>query len=302
MTSLRVAVVGASGFVGREVCEGLRRRGAVVTAVSAPRLTTALRDAESMVAQASSVDGFDDLVAQLRGVEAVINAAGLSDAGHADSDALYGANSLLPLVIAAAAPSGVRFVHVSSAAVQGRRPVLDETPETAAFSGYSRSKALAEQGLATFLNVVIYRPTSVHGVGRAVTQRLSRFMTSPLASVAGWGDRPTPQVLVENVGDAIAYVALVNVEPPRIVLHPSEGLTTGALAAVLGGRPPRRVPLVIGRPVVNSLTWAGRRSSRLASIGRRLEMLWFGQDQVTGWLHDQAWSPVAGDERWRSLR
>lgn len=302
MSTPVVAVLGSSGFVGREVCEGLRRRGAVVLPVLAPRLTTPARDLEGLAEQGLTAQCIAGLASQLQGADVVINAAGVADASHGGSDALYGANSLLPLVVAAAVPSGARYVHVSSAAVQGPRRVLDETTETAPFSAYSHSKALAEQALVSFPNAVIFRPTSVHGSGRAVTRRLSDFMAAPWASVAGAGDRPTPQVLVENVGDAIAFTAVEKGQPPRVVLQPSEGLTTGKLVTLLGGRSPKRIPAVIGRLGVKTLSWCGRRSSRLASVGRRVEMLWFGQGQVEGWLASQAWSPVVGEEGWRRLR
>ena len=87
-----------------------------------------------------------DLAAAFAGVQVVVNAAGLATPGGTDSPALRGANALLPLVVADAADAaGVqRFVHLSSAAVQGHRPFLDESSHVQPFSAYSRSKALGE--------------------------------------------------------------------------------------------------------------------------------------------------------------
>ena len=94
-----------------------------------------------------------------------------------------------------ASPVDARLVHISSAAVQGRRPTLDETAEAEPFSPYSASKALGEA-------VVTGRRR--HGVlpahlgarprPRQSPAALARLCASPLASVAGSGDRPTPQV------------------------------------------------------------------------------------------------------------
>lgn len=305
--SARVAVLGASGFVGSVVVEALARRGALVTAVTAPRLRTSARTAADV-----SVETFpsvvDQLICEIGRVDVVVVAAGLSDAVSGEPDDLYGANALLPALVARAVDSldettsrTTRLVHVSSAAVQGRTQRLDETTSVAPFSPYSHSKALGEQLLARRADTVVFRPTSVHGPGRELTRRLASFLASPFASVAGKGDAPTPQVLVGNVADAIAFVALANQAPPPVVLQPGESMTTGSLVRIIGGREPRHVPTFAARGVVSVLMLVGRRSGRVAGIGRRIEMLWFGQDQVDGWLKAVGWLPVLGSEEWRRL-
>ena len=108
-------------------------------------------------------------------------------------------------------------------------------------------------------------------------------------------------MLVENVADAVAFVALTTDVPPAVVLQPAEALTTASLVRVLGGREPRHVPRPVARLLVSAMMLLGRRSGRAAGIGRRLEMLWFGQDQVDGWLVGAGWRPVAGHEVWRTL-
>lgn len=301
----RVAVLGASGFVGTAVCAALVRRGADVHPVTAPRLRTSARTVPSLRAEvASHAAAAADLAAGLGPVDVVVNAAGVADAASGDADLLFGANALLPGVLASSldrVDAGVRLVHVSSAAVQGRSRRLDESPAVAPFSPYSESKALAEQLLSGRERTVMFRPTSVHGSDRTVTQTLARFLASPLASVAGAGDAPTPQVLVDNVADAVAFVALTDQATPFVVLQPAEGLTTAALVREVGGREPRHVPTSVARPLVSAMMLVGRHSGRAAGIGRRLEMLWFGQDQVDGWLVGAGWRPVAGPEVWRTF-
>lgn len=303
----RVAVLGASGFVGAAVAEALQHRGADVTRMPAPRLRTQARSARGLRLETHG-ETVDFLAAQIKGATAVVIAAGLADASAGDADGLYGANSLLPELVARAVEkvqatdrSVVRLVHVSSAAVQGRARQLDETRATAPFSPYSKSKALGEEMLAGHKDTVIFRPTSVHGPGRSVTRRLASLLRSPLASVAGSGDAPTPQVLVSNVGDAIAFVALVEGAPPAVVLQPDESLTTASLVRIVGGREPRHVPTSVARGLVSVMMLIGRGSGRAAGVGRRLEMLWFGQDQVEGWLRTAGWKPVAGQDGWGRL-
>jgi nucleoside-diphosphate-sugar epimerase len=274
-----------------------------VTTVPSPRLTST---AGSPAALAGELDTDDvraalaALLEALKGCDAVVNAAGVARATSTWDPAMVGANALLPLVVARARPTGARLVHVSSVAVQGRARVLDESAHYAPFSPYSASKALGEQGLSACPDVVVFRPTSVHGPERDVTRSLVRALSSPVASVAGPGDGATPQVLVQNVADAVAFVTLTAETPPRIVLQPSEGLTVAELVRLVGHREPTHVPTSVARLVVRSGAGLGRWSGPVAGMTRRLEMMWFGQQQAGSWL-DGRWSAPVGHEGWREL-
>lgn len=298
-----VAVIGATGFVGSAVVSAAQSRGASVLPVRAPRLTTSARTLEQLESE-STTQAELALADALSDADVVVNAAGVADAAAGGEDVLYGANALLPLVIARAVGRGnrpARLVHVSSAAVQGRTERLDESPRMAPFSPYSAAKALGERAVLGRPGVVIFRPTSVHGAERPVTQRLVRVLRSKLASVAGEGTRPTPQVLVANTADAIVFTAL-SADAPAIVLQSGEGLTTAELVRVVGGQEPRHIPERLARAVVSALALGGeRRLPRLTVTGRRLEMMWFGQDQVSGWLDAAGWRPVVGIEGWEQL-
>lgn len=299
----RVAVLGASGFVGSAIVRALHSRGVEVLAVAAPRLTTASRTQESIDREASALAASDlgaTLAEAFRGCHAVINAAGVA-AATGGGDELFGANALLPGLVARSLPDGARLVHVSSAAVQGRREVLDESDQHAPFSPYSTSKSLGERlALASAESTVSYRPTSVHGPGRAVTATLRRVCRSPLASVARPGTDPSPQILVANVGDAAAYLALAEENVPAVVLHPWEGLTTRDVVRVMGRRNPVLLPRSVARGCLAVGAWVGRWSGKVAGLVRRLEMLWFGQRQSGSWL-DGRWSAPVGRDGWEEL-
>lgn len=298
-----VALFGASGFVGSQVQAALETRGVEVRGLGAPRFHTTARRLETVMAEVHRHRDLHEarvLAESLSGCDVVVNAAGVA-AATGNGDSLFGANALLPGVLAAVTPGSARLIHVSSAAVQGRASVLTESEKTDPFSPYSLSKALGEQiTLALRPDAVCYRPTSVHGVGRGVTCSLVRLLKTPCASVAGRGEMPSPQVRVENVGDALAMLATSKEWPPRIVLHPSEGMTTGDLVRLLGGREPIHVPWSLARAAVGAAFFLGRAVPASVGVARRLEMLWFGQRQGASWL-DERWQPVKGLDTWKEL-
>ena len=285
----RVAVVGASGFVGRAVAEALARRGADVVAVRAPRL---LRTTASAAVR--------ELVDACGECEVVVNCAGQSDATASDEAQLKAANAeLAGAVAAAAATLGARLVHVSSAAVQGHRPVLDSSEETAAFSSYSRSKVAGERAVhAAHPTAVVYRPPGVHDPGRSVTRSIATVARSPLASVGGDGSAPTAQAQLPNVADAVAFLALTDLTPPTVVHHPSEGLTTAGLLRDLGGREPRHLPVLLTRGAVAAANAVGRVWGPAAGQARRADILWHGQAQAPSWLTATGWEPPVGRDGW----
>lgn len=297
---MKVALVGASGFVGTAVHQALKARGARVICVPAPRLAC------STGPQAPPLD--KSAIAHLKTVfaasDAVVNAAGMADADRGGSRALFGANGLLPGVIGAAAlAAGVqRFVHISSAAVQGDRELLDASPSVHPNSPYAQSKALGERlaNLHGPAETVIYRPPGVHGCGRPTTQKLARFSRSVFSAVAAPGNDGTPQALLDNVADAVAFLAMSQDVPPRFVHHPSEGITTAGLLYALSDKEPVRLPRRAAHAGVRvSKALAGH--SQWTGPVRRLEVLLFGQQQAPSWLTEHGWMPPLPPDAWRQL-
>jgi nucleoside-diphosphate-sugar epimerase len=299
-----VVVFGATGFVGTATVDRLRSRGANVKTLHAPRLPPSSADqVREVLARCDALVA--EIARELSGVDVVVNAAGNPDASLRDEASLIAANATLPAVLAKAVRSASvpRFVHVSSAVVQGTAPRLDESTNTAAFSAYSRSKVIGEllvQELAA-PEAVVYRPPSVHAPDRRVSQMTARIARSPISSVARPGSSPSPQALLKNVADAIAFLATTEAQPPPIVCHPSEGLTTASVLTFLGGRPPLEIPRTLARTVVAVLTAGGKAMPQVAANARRVEMLWFGQSQAPSWLTEAGWSPPAGHDAWKEL-
>jgi len=290
----RIAVMGASGFVGSAVAAAARGAGHEVMAVRAPRLGTdpAMHD-----------DAIDLLSAKLAGCDVVVNCAGNPDASAAREEDLRTANAALPGVIGQAAQKAAvpRYVHVSSAVVQGRLPMLDSSDSTDAFSPYARSKAEGEIAARNHgpAHTTVYRPPSVHGSTRRVTRQLSTIARSPLATVASPGDRPTPQTHISDVADAILTLATSATPPPPVVHHPWQGHTTAGLLRLLGdGRSPRVIPNRFARALVAAGAGIARLVPRVGPYARRVEMIWFGQRQAISWLTQHGWRPITTDNDW----
>lgn len=301
---VKVVVVGASGFVGGQVCDALEARGVTVIRCSAPRLGGA-REAEA-VAAVERFAADPAMVEEWSGAVAVVNAAGNPDASSRDADALAAANGVLAGVLGRLTSQAdiARFVHISSAVVQGRRPLLDASDSFDAFSPYARSKVLGERLARRFgpEGTVCYRPPSVHHESRRVTRATARIAASPLSSVAAPGTQSTPQALAANVGDAVAELATCSAQPPRVVIHPWEGLTCASLLELLGDRRPRRLPRWFARTLVRIGVVLGVVLPPFAANARRIEMVWFGQEQAVSWLTERGWMPPVGEGGWRGLR
>lgn len=292
-----VTIVGASGFVGSAVRQRLSQGGVTVRTVSAPRVTGSVGTAPPSPAE---IAGMAEV---FRGSTTVVNAAGVSDALADSVETLDGANGLMPGLLArACVEAGARLVHISSAAVQGSKPSLDSSSDLRPFSAYSRSKVLGEHAvLAVGGDVCVYRPPGVHASSRQVTQSVARLARSSLSSVADPGTDNAPQALLDNVADAVAFLATWPGPLPTIVHHPSEGLTTAALLMTMGGHPPLLVPRPVARTVLST---AGALTGLLpwvAGVARRLEVLWFGQHQAASWLTEAGWVPPVGQDGWEGL-
>ncbi len=307
---MTLAVVGGTGFIGSSIVAHCRSAGVPVACVAAPRIAAGPGPVGDLAAswRRSNRRAFERLCQALAPFDVVVNAAGMAAPGVAEHPSMFGANAVLPAVVAhAAAAAGVgRLVHVSSAAVQGRLDPLDETSRCFPLSPYAASKAAGERALvegavgSRALEVVVYRPTSVQANGRTMMRRLARTAPSlPLVPVVG-GDRPLPVALVENVAAGLAFTASMSA-PPLLVLQPSEGMTIRRLLELFGA--PRILPLP-SRPVGAFVHLAARsaaKSTKLTAHVRRVELVLMGQGVRAEALLAAGFRPPVGGEGWEKL-
>lgn len=304
MSSPRIAVIGATGFIGRHVCAVIESRGATPIRVEAPRLASA-PPSQIYDRIAVDTDNFERLRRIFLEVDVVINAAGIANPRSNLTGALASANSVLPGIAGRACrAAGVeRFIQVSSAAVQGRVATLDARPAARGFSDYSWSKVVGERAALHWgpTETIVFRPPGVHGADRSTSRLMTSVASSAFSAASRPGTQPTPQALIENVADAIVFLARYPGHVDPIVHYPWEGLTTASLMHILGNRKPLLIPPLLASGVVSSLYRLSVLFPGLRASTRRLEILWFGQAQAASWLEANGWEPPLGLNKWRSL-
>ncbi len=312
----RLAVLGATGFIGSGLIAQARVDGVDVTPVSMVRVAV---DAEPNCTIADSADrwqranqrAFDDLCRALAIFDVVINAASDPRSGSTNTANLLAANAVLPAIVArAAGAAGVRrLVHVSTAAVQGRLDPLDETAVYSPLSPYASSKARSEQHLLDARTdrgevtpeLVVYRPASVQAVGHQATRAFARLVPRlPLVPVPGSGDRPVPVALLDNVASGILFAATME-EPCRIILQPDEGVTVRRLVELFGARRVAPLPPKVAGAMLNELGKLTRPSAHLTSRFRWLELILRGQATNANALRHAGFVAPVGFEGWQAL-
>ncbi len=247
---MSVAVVGASGVVGRAVVAALVRRDPSVKAlVRRPDTAAPLRAAGAKVA-VGELDDTGVLAAVLGGSETVCHLAG--GVNEPDEHAYdRGSRRSLEEVIGVARRSGVRRILLLSA--------FGAAPEAA--NPFLRAKGRAERLLqGSGLEHAILRTAPVYGLGGfwfAATVALAEL--DPPA-VVGDASNPVTPVAAGDVASAFAVLDEL-AEPPAgpLTLAGPDRVTVGALAALISGREGVRslVPMqaratlqdILGRPV-----------------------------------------------------
>lgn len=239
---MKVAVTGASGFVGQALVARLGAAGHEPVPLSRGRGID-YEDAQAMTAR------FD-------GADAVIHLAARAHRGGSDED--FSSNVRAARVAAQAArDAGVeRFVLVSSIGVNGNvthgRP-FSESDLPAPVEPYARSKWQAEQAIRSILagastDFVIVRPPLVHGPGAPgnfgkLVHAVARGWPLPLASIRNARSLVGLDNLVDFLVRCTAHPAAAN---ELFLVADGEDLSTPDIVRCIGrglGREARLLPL-----------------------------------------------------------
>ncbi len=235
----RILILGAAGFIGQHMLEGLSRAGfAVIAGARRPPA------APAPALEWRGVDAGDaaSLRAALAGVDAVVNCVA------AEPAAMLAATRHL-----AAEAGARRIVHLSSMAVYGAATgQVDEDAPLTPEGGYGQSKAESERLLLDHAKaggeVVMLRPGCVHGPGsEGWTARPARLLRAGrLGDLGPGGDGICNLTAVEDLVAATAAALRLPVTPGLVfnISDPAPGDWNSyflALAKAIGATPLRRI-------------------------------------------------------------
>lgn len=214
---MRIAVTGATGFIGSHVVEALALRGHHVTCLARnPDRTRELSDL-SLRFVYGSLDSSRALADLVDGQEAVVHVAGLTKAPSLQEYVrvnVGGTESLLSAIRGNSAHLQ-RLVFFSSAEAMGPSPggrPLTEEMVPQPFSAYGKSKIMAEnclERLAGRVPITVVRPPAVYGPRDKDLAILFRLISRGILPVVF----PSPAYSVVYVKNLAAGICLVMERP-----------------------------------------------------------------------------------------
>jgi 2-alkyl-3-oxoalkanoate reductase len=183
-----IAMTGASGFLGRAICEQALASGLRVRALA--RNINALPAHEHLTPIAGDLRDASALLALCAGARGVIHCAGLVKARSREEFFAINAQAAQDLARVAVQRGATRFVFISSLAA--REPAL---------SAYCASKAAAEDMLRALpgLDWTILRPPAIYGPGDSELAKLMALARFGWAPALG---PPSARISMIHVRDA----------------------------------------------------------------------------------------------------
>ena len=184
----RIAVTGASGFIGRHVMRALADRGDTPLTVRRP---------------------YDraQLARTFSGVDAVVHLAGVVSAVH-DREFVAGNVDAARVVAEAAAEAGTRLIHISSLAAAGPAPPSaprsEDDPPTP-INIYGRTKLEGERAIQSIdrLQWTILRPGVVYGPGDRAMRPLFDFARRGIMPLVGSDSAAYTFIFIDDAVRAI---------------------------------------------------------------------------------------------------
>lgn len=253
MQQLRILVTGASGFVGRYLCDDLQQHGYMVTGV----VRRAVASEGAIRGPALAADS--DWSTLLAGKELVVHTAArvhVMNETEVDPLAAFRAVNVagtLSLARQAASAGVKRFVFLSSIKVNGEmtlpgqpftETVLMPPADPYGLSKYEAELALLELATQTEMEVVIIRPPLIYGPG--VKANFARMLKWVRAGI------PLPLAAVDNrrsllgLGNLCDFIRCVLTHPTAanqvFLVSDGEDVSTSTLLRMIGevaGRPAR---------------------------------------------------------------
>ena len=253
---MKALVTGGTGFVGSHLIEALQQRGHTVRAMarsSARAEALGLRGVEWLPGDLGDQTALRQAA---EGVDVIYHVAGLI-AARTEADFFEVNSEGTRRLLEAAAPTGARFVLVSSLAAGGPtlpgRPLTGDEPPRPV-TRYGRSKLAGEAVVkAGPLPWTIIRPPAVYGPRDHEFFRLFKSASLGVAPIFGAGDQEMSLVFGPDLAEAIAEAGASPAAIGHSYYASHRVVTTHAgfvrtIASVMGHRVRVvRIPVPVGR-------------------------------------------------------
>lgn len=194
---LKIALTGATGFVGRAVVSALMAKSCQVSAlVRDPARAEMNSNVRQVRGDLQNRAALEDLT---KNADVVIHIAGVI--GALSRNDFFAANEQGSLAVAeAAARNGVkRFVHISSLAAR--------EPELSMYGASKRAGEVAVEKFSTQMSVLVLRPPAVYGPGDRGTLPLLRSLTQSIAVIPGTSTARFSLIYVDDLARIIVEAA-----------------------------------------------------------------------------------------------
>jgi dihydroflavonol-4-reductase len=270
----RVAITGATGFIGRQLAHALVERGDRVVAIVRPD-SPGLRAGPfpDGVETAQAALRSPELAASFTGADAVVHLAGVISARRR---ATYAAVNVEGTRAAAEAArdAGAHFVYVSSLAAAGPAPASSprtEDDRPAPINDYGATKLGGEREVAGVpgLRWTTLRPGVVYGNGDHALTPLFRMARSRVMPVVGGAETAYTFVHIDDMVRAL--VAAIDRRADRLTcfVGHAEAVRARTLVKAVRDAADGRAALL---PIPAPLVWIGAQACELAgaAVGREL--------------------------------
>lgn len=157
-----VLLIGAGSSIGRAI---------LAEQAEEMKITPVVRNGAGFTGAVVVEDYLEIPAAAFDGIDVVVNCVGVTQDPASGPRTMTDLNVNVPVNAAATAKrAGVgQFIHLSSISIYGRRELVDETTRISPTTDYGRSKAEADEALASLagdgFRVCLIRPPIVYGAG-----------------------------------------------------------------------------------------------------------------------------------------
>lgn len=194
---LKIALTGATGFVGRAVVSALKAKSCQVSAlVRDPARAGLNSNVRQVQGDLQNSAALDDLT---RNADAVIHIAGVIGALSRNDFFLANEQGSQAVAEAAARNGAKRFVYISSLAAR--------EPELSMYGASKRAGEVAVEEFKTRMSLVVLRPPAVYGPGDRGTLPLLRSLTQPFAVIPGTSTSRFSLIYVDDLARVIVEAA-----------------------------------------------------------------------------------------------